>query len=862
MPDPTSDRQWEVFHDALAQAPDQRERWLEATCAGDSPLAALVRRLLAGHSQGERLFGTTPAGCSVVAGPGTDEPEPQVDRFTLLEPIGEGGFADVWLAEQLAPVRRRVALKLLKPGMDSRRIIARFAAEQQTLAMLDHPGIAKVHDAGIAANGRLWFAMEYIAGPPITIWCDTQCLRTRARIELFLQCCRAVQHAHERGVIHRDLKPANVLVANTDGSPQARVIDFGIAKALGPEPATTGLTERGQLLGTPEYMSPEQADGAPADTRSDVFALGVLLYELLVGQRPFGARLANASTAEILRIVRDQEPARPTVLLHAAQASDVARRRGVDVRRLVRQLRGDLEWILLRAIAKDRTRRYASVAEFGSDLERHLRGEPVLAGPPTVGYRLSRFVRRHRLGTGLAGLTLVFTVAAFVHLDTTARTERALREQAETQEQQARRSARLAEAVNQILREDVIGALDARRAPRPDITLLEAVEGAAAKLGERFAGEPLVEAAVRQTLGESLHSLGKLERAATELARAAELYAGVHGPEDEATLTAQNHLANVYSNLGRFADAERLHRSNFEARRRTLGEQHRRTLASGSNLGVNLYRGNRTLEAITVLRDVVEVSGRALGADHEDTVLGKQHLATAYSNLARHAEAEPLLREALVRHERVHGEDHPLTIAALGNLASTIGSLGQFEAAEALLQRTLRACERRLGGEHSETALARIKLGQFLIERERFADAEPLLLAGAEVLRRNLGAAHPTILSVENVLGWLYDGWKQDARAEPHYAAAADGARAQQGRDIWTRGLFLLNHGKCLHRLGRLTDAEPRLLEAHEILLATLGAAHRHTRESMKALVHYYGTAQQPDRAEIYRAKLRALSDK
>ncbi len=405
----------DVFNEALEYPTSDRAAFLDRECAGDTKLRSRVERLLGAHERGTRflasqreVLASVRSESASVEGPGT-----VIGRYRLLEMIGEGGFGSVFLAEQQEPVNRRVALKIIKLGMDTRQVIARFEAERQALAMMDHPNIARVLDAGATESGRPYFVMELVHGDPITQYCDACDMDTDDRLDLFVQVCHAVQHAHQKGIIHRDLKPSNVLVAEVDGRPRPKIIDFGIAKAVeGRLTDHTLFTEFRQLIGTPEYMAPEQAAGPDVDTRSDIYSLGVLLYELLAGSPPFDPqRLRSAAWNELLSIIAEETPPRPSTRISMMKdaASVVAAHRRSEPDRLRRRLRGDLDWIVMRCLEKDRNRRYATANALAMDVQRHLREEPVAAGPPSVAYRLGKFLRRWRVPVtvGTAGFLLL-----------------------------------------------------------------------------------------------------------------------------------------------------------------------------------------------------------------------------------------------------------------------------------------------------------------------------------------------------------------------------------------------------------------------------------------------------------------------
>jgi len=585
-------REAEVLFQQIADLPKERRvGYLKKHTAGNAALFSDVERLL------ERFEHGTVAALDAIErldDLGTDLIGESVGPYRLLELIGEGGFGAVYRAEQDAPVRRIVALKIIKLGMDTRQVIARFEAERQALALMEHPNIARVFDAGSTATGRPYFAMELVKGIPITEHCDQHRLSTRERLALAAEVCRAVHHAHQRGIIHRDIKPSNVLVTRRDGAAVPVVIDFGIAKAT-----TTRLTDQSlftnllQFIGTPQYMSPEQAtiSGSDVDTRTDVYSLGVLLYELLTGTTPIDEQiLQRADLSELQRIIREQEPPTPSrrVRMLDDLAVDVASVRHTVPPSLARQLRGDLDWIVMKAMEKDCDRRYDGAASLAEDLERFLSHQPVLAGPTGRSYRLRKFVRRNRVGVisgilialvTLVGLTA--TTVGFVQARREADSARAISEFLD---------AMLISADPLQLRVQSVYAPDmplppplASGAPR-DVSVAEMVLGASERIDRSFRGKPQLAATAHETIGFTLRGLGRFEEAERQLRSALEIRRRVLGPSHPDTLRSMLAVGDLLVQTGRGVEGEKPVRMACEQMRRVLGDEHIKTLSGASIL--------------------------------------------------------------------------------------------------------------------------------------------------------------------------------------------------------------------------------------------------------------------------------------
>jgi len=708
-----------------------------------------------------------------------------IGPYHLLERIGQGGMGEVWLAEQKHPVRRRVALKLIKAGMNTREIVTRFESERQALALMDHPAIAKVFDAGSTPQGMPYVVMEYVAGVPITEYCDKHRLAMNERLELFVQVCSGVQHAHQKAIIHRDLKPSNILVTQVDGKPVPKIIDFGVAKAISQRlTAETMFTHAGALIGTPEYMSPEQANSGSEDidTRSDVYSLGVVLYELLVGALPLDlTEIRDQAFFELLRRIREEDAPRPSTKLRTSSehSSVAARNRGTEPAELDKQLKGDLDSIALKALEKERSRRYSSPSDLAGDIERYLHNEPVLAVPPSLAYRSGKFVRRHRLAVAASAVVALAVFGLIASL--VIGSARVARER-----DRANREAQAAERVSDFL----VGAFaisDPDESRGNKITAREVLDKGARQIETDLAGQPALQARLMSTMGKVYEGLGLYEPARQLLDKAIGLQKKTLGPDHQETLASQRMLARILQYQAQYPAAEKLYSETLQKQERFLGSDAMDALRTKANLGSLYNEQGRYADAEKLLSETVKATTQAsgqnspetmsalhslaiaydgerqyakeadiweelyrlrsqtLGPDHPDTVNSMQNLAYVYYKVGKAAEAEKLQRQGLEIGRRVLGNDHPSVLLAIGNLANTLLSEGKPAEAEPLQREALEGRRRILGPNHPETQYAIANLANILSAQKRYREAEALYREALQGEIRVLGDNHPEI---------------------------------------------------------------------------------------------------------------------
>jgi predicted Ser/Thr protein kinase len=897
---------------ARDQDPGQRAAFLQHSCGDDEALRREVEELLAHDDPAETLLQTPALGAGFVlqrpeslarpesdASTGAphgdarppDAPE-RIGPYRIQGVLGQGGMGVVYRAEQDNP-RRAVALKVIRPGVESRETLRRFEHEAQVLAWLQHPGIAQIFEAGVAKTDqglRPFFAMELVAGQPLSEYARGRRLDTAARLALLARVCDAVQHAHQKGVIHRDLKPGNILV---DPAGQPKILDFGVARLTDTDVrATTMRTTAGQLVGTLAYMSPEQISGDPRglDTRSDVYALGVIAYELLAGQPPLD--VGSRSLPEAARAILEDEP--PTLAT------------------LDRSLRGDVTTIIGKALEKDKERRYQSAAELAADLRRYLSDQPIAARPATTMYQLRKFARRNRslvLAVGAACFVLVAGIVATTSetLRATHESERAHRAErvaqqrqaeAEAQRAEAERQAAIAQAVNAFLNEDLLSAVNPLRQQGRDVTVLEVLDQAAETVEHRFPDQPLVEAAVRLTLGKTYMSLGKYAAAEPHLRRARSLRTAQLGPDCEETLLAQMSLGYLFVRQGRYAEATDLFRAQLASSRRVLGPDHAETIAATEVLGVLRKRQGHYDEAEPMYKEVLAARRRVLGPTARETIVAMNNLAILYRVQRRLPEAEALYVEALALARNALGAGHPDTLNLMNGLAVVYRCQQRFDEAEPLLRAVVQARRDPLGDEHPDTLQSVQNLATFYIyAQEDYAKAEPLYLEVLAARRRRLGEEHPATLETLHSCGALYAQWERYDEAErflsdaleksvrvlgPDHPRTADSmsylatvhedcGRFAQAESLYRTALAARRQNmgdedphtlsswrglvRCLVALEHFEEAELLGIECYEQHLIHFGMGHKRTDDLAGSLVKLYEDWGRPDDAAEWRAR-------
>jgi eukaryotic-like serine/threonine-protein kinase len=749
----TWQRAKQMFLTACEMPPADRARFVDAECAGDAELRDEVNSLLDAMQEHDDHARDLPG----------ERPGTVIGPYELVERIGEGGFGTVWSANQSQPIARQVAIKLVKPGMDTRQVIARFEQERQSLALMDHPHIARVYDAGATEHGRPYFVMELVRGEPILAFCNRRRMPLRDRLALFRLIAGAVQHAHQKGVIHRDLKPSNVLVTEVDGAPQPKVIDFGIAKAIaGTASRDATITVERQMLGTPQYMSPEQAEGSSdIDTRSDVYSLGVLLYELLTGFPPINLSDRSGSRAEIQRAIVEGELPEPSRRLkrETQQITRVAADRSIEPASLQRTVRGELDWIVMKCLEKDRRRRYQSAGAVAEDVRRYLAGEVIDAAPPSQAYRVSKFVRRHRSTVTTLTLLAVFAIAGTAFYIRAINAERsktlAALDDANRQRACAQEQAEIAEAVSQF-QIDMLATADPDNAIGNRVTVLQATQAAVRELDAgKLAGKPLVEAGIRFRIGDTMRAIGEYDAARSSFQRSAELFAATPPVDPLAIARCENAIGLVYKLEDNFAEAERHYRLALAKRVAALGPTDQEVATSLNNLASLLQDTDRADEAESVYQRALQI--RRAGTLPLATAETLNNLASLKYQQGKLDEAAPMLKEVLDLRRAALRPEHPMIGQGLNNYAMALQAQGKLVEAEAMLRESLAVRRAGLPAGHPDIAVSAYNLGRVLIKLERLADAEPLLIEALDIRRAKFGPRSTPSTRVAASLADLYE---------------------------------------------------------------------------------------------------------
>ncbi len=794
----------------VTDAPESRRESLLAELCPDPEVLRLVRDLLKADSTGgmvidRKLF---PAPVEMSLGE-------QIGPYKLLQKIGEGGMGVVYMAEQSIPVRRKVALKIIKPGADSRQVLARFAAERQALSMMEHPNIAQVFDAGATESGRPYFAMELVKGIAITHYCQEQQLSVREKLELLMTVCHAIQHAHQKGIIHRDLKPSNVLVTEYDGRPVAKVIDFGVAKAIeNPLTEITLFTGFGQIVGTLEYMSPEQSrmNQLDVDVRSDVYSLGVLIYELITGSTPITKeRLRTAAWDEMLRIIREEDPPLPSTRLSEVERvnSDVlmgsaqGKSSQAERKRLSRLVRGELDWIVMKSLEKDRARRYASPGEMAKDIHCFLTGDVVSACPPSTSYRLQKAFKRHKLAvltTGLVAISLILGLAGTTW-----------------QAWRATKAERIANAERDLAREQAKKAAEAERAAQLEAEKFRNFdEFVRVNLFGFQNGLPT--GTLRQTADPNITLRELLDRARERLSND-------NGKIEKRTanqIYLKLWLSRSNWNIGRFAEATSLHEELVDELKKTIGDPHEFTLQYVVELAQIYAQQYRWWDALAAYEEAFVGRRRLLGEQHPETLSSLNNVANAFRLLGLYEQSAERFRQLLGPGQR--SKDDPLTARCQAQLGHLLDRLGQTDKAEQLVRQAIESFRQQQDNVNvynamCEFGLARLRLGLFSEARQALAESRDLGKQLSDVEKQQVVHFDQVEIQLAHAIACLMEASSESAEDSSMPIEEAVASLLKQPAKGIAPGVDDLQMlARCLQRKGKLDQAERLLRRARAIL--------------------------------------------
>lgn len=751
--------------------------------------------------EGESAVSLTPPQYSP---PEPDHPE-QIGPYRIVRVLGEGGMGIVYEAADTGAVRRHVALKVVRGGINSREVRARFDAERQALALMDHAGIAKVLQAGETESGEPFFAMELVKGLTITDYCDSRRLTTNERLDLFISVCEAVQHAHQKGVIHRDLKPSNVLITEQDGKPCPKIIDFGIAKALGLQLTDkTIVTQVGQPLGTAAYMSPEQAEssGMDVDTRSDIYSLGVILYSLLVGSLPVDPSEVPMH-AFIYRLAsKDTRTPRPSARYTSLgdYRLGIAQARRTDPDHLEKDLKGDLDWIVMKALEPDRARRYETAIGLAADIQRFLDHQPVIARPPTTGYRIQKFVRRHRTGVAAAGITgfalITSAILAAAGMVRATRAERA-----------AANEAAAAQQVSDFL-VNLFKVSEPGEARGNAITARELLDRGAERAERDLATQPVSQSRMMHTIGTAYASLGLFEAARAQLEKALATRIRTLGPDAPAVAESELALGEALMRHGDLDEAEKHYQRALEIRETAFdGDDPRVAQAIGSMATLRYYQG-RAAEAESLYKKSLAINEEKLPPDDPTLAQDLAGLGVVYWAQQRYPEAESHMKRSLSLQEKRLGPNHPELASLLNNLGGVYWSQGSYGQALPLYERTRAIFERTLDPMHPNMASIFNNLAETYWKLERYREADSLFRRALEIKEARLTRGNPSIAVTLNGLAGSLRDQRRFEESEAAYKRALDIRRRALGDGDPSVTETLRDYSQMLRAAGRTREAD------------------------------------------------------
>ena len=841
-------RDAELFPELLQVPFDQRDAYLARVCGDDDALRQRLRKLLEANDElGDfldkpfhKLSGQPRSVPSIGEKPGD-----LIGRYKLLEQIGEGGCGVVFMAEQREPVRRQVAVKIIKPGMDTKSVIARFEAERQALALMNHPNIAKVFDAGATESGRPYFVMELVRGIKITEYCDQNSLSTEERLGLFIQVCEAIQHAHQKGIIHRDIKPSNILVTIASaGEPLPVVIDFGIAKATNNQELTdkTVFTAFEMLIGTPAYMSPEQANfgSADIDTRTDIYSLGVLLYELLTGSTPLESEeLPKAGLDAIRRTILEKEPVQPSTRLRTmreAGLNTLAQHHRIDAPALVRKIRGDLDWIVMKSIEKDRTRRYVTANSLSRDIQHFLANEPVSARPPSSLYKFQKTVSRNKflfLGIGLATMLLV---VCLIVVSVLLEKERQARRLTDAALRQAQREGLKSREVSQFL-EDMLQDVGPSVARGRDTTLLrEILDRTATRIGGELTNQPAVEAELDSLIGQLYFQVGsyekaeKMDRSAIAIDR--KLYS-----EDNAGLAATlDELGLALDSQGKPSEAEQVESEGLAIRRRLFNEENTNVATSLNDLAHAEIDSGKIAEAQKITLESLQIRQKLLGTNSLEAADSLRNLTLILGDEEKWAQSEATARKVLEIRQKKLGSEHPWVASALGDLAWVVGSEGKKTEAQALEDEVLTIRQYALPEGDPDIAASLYLVGDRLRQRGELDEATAILNVALSMQYKALGTNSPSTLYTLKSLGLVYKAESNWPEAETEFREVLSVWRERLGNNEPTTLFAIRDLEEALDHQGKLPEAEALNREALAAWLKRAGDTNSETLYTLHRL--------------------------